>query len=164
MSDVKPPVLQMKDASLLLGWIAGLVFIAGLCWFSTQPLRNLFLLKAVNQVLEQSGDSRRLEETVSPGQIDSFGMGFWYTMKELPVRQTVVSPENSVRRDISKGTRAFVFAFIGEGTFFPCAAVVSPDGEVEEFIPLNSHGEKMMKRVSPGILKLYARRIAGAKS
>lgn len=142
-----PP--QMRDAAILVGWIAGLVLIAGLCWFFTQPVRSRFLLKAVNRVLEQSGDSRRLGEPVSPGpRGGGFSeMGSWYTMIQAP-----------------DGTRAFIFVLIGEGTFFPCAAVVSPEGKVEEFLPLSSHGEKMIKRVSSGILGIYTRRIEGAES
>ena len=144
-----PFILQMKDAALLMGWIGGLVLIAGLCWFFTQPVRNRFLIRAVNQVLEQSGDSRRLGDPVAPGASKAGfpGIGSWYTMAGVP-----------------EGTRAFVFVLIGEGIFFPCAAVVSPGGKVEEFIPLNSHGEKMIKRVSRGILEIYTRRIEGAES
>jgi len=69
--------------------------------------------------------------------------GSWFTMMEgTTVRKKVI-----------------VFSFIGDGTFFPCAAVLAPDGTVEEFIPLNSHGEKVLKRITPGILRIYARRI-----
>ena len=143
-----PFVPQVKDTAILVGWIAGLILIAGLCWVLTQPVRNRFLLKAVNQVLEQSGDSRRLGAELSPGTLKPgfLGMGVWYTMNN-PAEK-----------------KALIFLFIGEGTFFPCAAVVASDGRVEEFIPLNSHGEKMIKRISPEVLKLYTRRIEGSES
>jgi len=139
----------LRNAAIFVGWIAGLILIAGLTWFLTEPARNRFLLKAVNQVLEQYGDSRRLELPVSPGTLKAgvSKMGSWYTMTELP-----------------EGSRAFIFTFIGDGSFFPCAALVAPGGKVEEFLPLNSQGQRMMKRISPEILKLYAWRIEGAGS
>jgi len=153
-------VPQVKDVLMLVGWIAGLILIAALCWFLTQPVRSRFLRSAVNQVLEDSGDSRRLGEPDSPGMCGSIGMGTWYTMTELSTK-----PDgNTGRGEFSEGTKAYIFTFIGEGTFFPCAAVVTPGGKVQEFIPLNSHGVKMLKLISPGILRIYAQRIEGDKS
>ena len=145
-------VPKMKDSLLLIGWISGLVIIAGLCWYFTQPLRNGLLLKAINKALEQAGDSRRLGEPLSP---PSLGIGTWFTMTENTYRR------DAGRERLSEGTRACVFVFIGEGSFFPCLAVVSPGENVMEFIPLNSHGQRMIKRVSPGILGIYISRIKG---
>ena len=153
-SRVIPLIPQVKDAAILIGWIAGLVLIAGLCWFLTQPLRSVYLLNAVNRVLAQSGDSRRLGERMPPGAVEAglSRMGSWYTMRESSLR---------LAGNVPAGRRALVFTFIGEGTFFPCVAMVA-GGKVEEFIPLGSHGEKMLKRVSPGVLRIYARRIEGS--
>jgi len=148
----------VKDALMLMGWIAGLILIAGLCWFLTQPVRSRFLCNAVNRVLEESGDSRRLGEPVSPGMHDLFGMGAWYTVTEAG--SGLAGSGGGV---FSDRAMIFIFTFIGEGTFFPCAAVVKPGLGVQEFIPLNSHGVKMMKLISPGILKIYAQRIEGDK-
>ena len=138
----------IKNTAILAGWIAGLIILAGLIWFFTQPVRNRIMLNAVNQVLEHSGDTRRLDAPLSPGMITPglHRTGSWYTM----AGQTA--------------NRVFVFAFTAEGTFFPCAAVVTPEGNVEEFIPLNNHAERMLKRLSPEIIKLYTRRIEGAGS
>ena len=147
------PMPRIKDAAILAGWITVLVLLGGLCWFLTQPLRDSLLLRGVNRVLEQSGDSRRLDSMLSGRKLKA---GSWFTMTELPNRQ------DSGAVTLPQGTRAFVFTFIGEGTFFPCAAVVSPEGNVRDFIPLNSHGRRMIKRVSPGILKIYALRIEEA--
>jgi hypothetical protein len=137
-----------KDTIIILAWIASILLIASICWFSTQSLRYRLTLKAVNQVLIQSGDSRRLIELSSHERKGSLLTGTWFTMlDETPVRK-----------------RVLVFSFIGEGTFFPCAAVMTQDGRVGEFVPLNSHGEKVLRRISPGILKIYARRIEGAQT
>ena len=137
----------LKDAMFLLGWITAILIIAGLCWSLTQSIRNRFLMRAVNNVLEQSGDARRLTE---PAHMERSGSlhGTWYTM--------------TIARQ-ADGSKALVFSFIGEGTFFPCAAVVNSEGKVQEFIPLNSHGKRIIARMAPGVLNLYARRIEGSE-
>jgi len=152
-----PRIPQLKDTMILIGWIASLLIIAGTSWILTQPLRDRFLVRAVNRVLEQSGDARALGELTSSGTSGSFIIGSWYTM--MLARQMGAAGT----KDFSDGTKAFVFSFIGEGTFFPCVAVVLPNGKVGEFIPLSSHGERIIKKISPGILRLYARRIEGAE-
>jgi hypothetical protein len=144
------------DAIKLFGWIASIVIIAGVCWTLTQPVRSRFLMRAVNRVLEQYGDIRRLVELSSDGRGTSI-FGSWYTMAKV-WQQGISGNEN-----FSEGTKAFVFSFIAEGTLFPCAAVVTPEGKVQELIPLNIHGKKMLSRISPGILKLYIRRIEGSE-
>jgi len=149
---------QLRDTMILFGWIASILIIAGTCWVLTQPLRDRFLIRAVNRVLEQSGDIRALGELTSSGASGSFIVGSWYTM--VLARQ----PGRAGNNGFLEGTKAFVFSFLGGGSFFPCAAVVSPNGKVEEFIPLSSHGERILKKTSPGILRLYARRIEGAQS
>jgi hypothetical protein len=158
MSDVKNPsggISRFKDPLLLAGWIAGLILIAGLFWFFTQPVRNRLMRNAVNKALQQTGDSRSLVEPVSPavyhGKSGLPLMGSWFTIIDIEAFGTADS----------EGKKAFVFAFIAEGDSFPCAAVVAPDGKVAEFIPLSSHGERTLRRISPGILDIYIRRIEG---
>jgi hypothetical protein len=141
-----PLVPRLKDTGILTAWIAGIILIAGLAWFFTQSTRNYFLRMAVNRVLERSGDSRRLG---SPLPAVKSGLGSWFTATSGGI--------------VLDGSRVYVFAFIGEGTFFPCAAVLSPEGRVNEFIPLNNHGTRIMRRISPGILGIYTRRIEGAE-
>ena len=137
----------LKDSIIFFGWITSILIIAGICWFFTQPLRNRLMIRAVNRVLAESGDSRRLLEPLYSERSGSLLTGSWFTMLDTN----------------TDGKKVIVFSFIGDGTFFPCAAVVTPNGGVEEFIPLNSHGEKVLKRISPGILKIYARRIERAE-
>jgi len=147
----------IRDTIKLLGWIAAILVIAGLCWTLTQSVRSRFLIRAVNRVLEQSGDYRRIVELSSPDRNSSL-IGSWYTM--TMANQLAIS----FYENYSEGSKAFIFSFVAEGTFFPCLAVVSPDGKVQEFIPLNTYGKKILSQISPGILKLYIRRIEGQKS
>ena len=162
IKNVKDAAL-LKDAALVLGWIAGFMLIAGLCWYFTQPVRNQNLLRAVNRVLEEKGDNRRLTEPIlktQEGMSSGFaGIGLWFKVTELPGRQQGGSSAASA----SGGLFAVVFTFIGEGGFFPCAAILSSTGEVREFIPLSNYGKKMLMRVSPGILRIYSERIQSAR-
>lgn len=148
MSDRHKDILPLKDAAILAGWVAGLVLIAGITWFFTQPVRDQFTRNAVNYALEQSGDSRRLGAPVPSSALNAgvSRMGSWFTMTGSP-----------------EGTRVFVFPFIVGGTFFPSAAVVSPAGTTLEFIPLTAHGRRMFQRVSPEITRFYSRRVLGAE-
>lgn len=152
------PIPQLKDAAILAGWIAALLLLAGLMWFLSQSVRNRFLLSAANQVLEQSGSPRRLGTAVPRGSLktSSSRIGTWYNLSEHSARQAGETARNSA------GEKAVIFVFIAGGSSFPCLAVLNASGELEEFIPLSGHGEKMMKRVSPGILGIYTRRIEGA--
>jgi hypothetical protein len=143
------------DALKLFGWIGSILLIAGACWILTQPVRDRYLMRAVNRVLEQYGDSRRLSELASGGGGASI-IGSWYVM--IKGRQQGISGTDN----FVEGTKAFVFTFIAEGTFFPCAAIIDPMGQVKEFIPLNIHGKKILDLISPGILKLYIKRIEGS--
>ena len=152
MSSSRLPQKDMavfRDTAILSGWVAGLILIAGLLWFFTQPVRSRVLFQAVNYALEQSGDSRRLQSPLSSADIrlNASRNGFWYTITGGEAER-----------------RAFVFAFIAGGTFFPCAALVSPEGKVEEFIPLGSHAERIFARLSPEVFTLYARRVEGLES
>jgi hypothetical protein len=148
-----------RDTIKFFGWIASILIIAGLCWALTESVRNRFLTRAVNRVLEQYGDSRRVAElSSSVGTGGASLIGSWHTM--IKARQQGISTND----DFPDGTTAFVFSFIAEGTIFPCVAVVDPIGRVQEFIPLSVHGKKILSRISPGILKLYIRRIEGSGS
>ena len=146
----------LKDVALFCGWIIGILVIAGLCWALSQPVRNRFLVRAANRALQYSGDNRRLGELPSSNRTPSNAMGAWYSVIQLRQSRRGTAEEN-----FPEVTRAYVFTFIGEGTFFPCAAMLTDDGKVQELIPLNSHGARVLSRISPGIIKLYTRRIEG---
>ena len=159
----KALVPQLRDTAILLGWIAGLILIAALCWALTQPVRSRFLLKAANKVLEETGSSYSLGEPVPPSAFSAPHTGMagalifstWYT---------VTDSGNSGREQLQPGAKAIVFTFVSGGTFFPCMAVVTGEGKVQEFIPLTSYGERIMKRLPAGILRIYTSRIEGAHS
>ena len=133
----------IKDSLVFIAWISAILLVAGIIWALTQPVRNRFLVKAVNQVLEQSEDPRRLTEPSYNAKGASMFAGSNFEMGRIQ----------------GERKNAIVFSFIGEGTFFPCIAVISSEGKVEEFIPLNNYGEKLLQHIPPGILKIYSKHI-----
>jgi len=154
--------LQFRDPLLILGWISALVLIAGLSWYFTQPVRSRLMLNSVNRVLQQNGDARRLERPLFPvGHNEHFGsllMGSWFSLTDLSMGQVPAGASSAWQ---AREAKAYVFTYIAGGTIFPCAAIINPDGSVGELIPLNRHGEGVLKQLSPEILKIYFRRIEG---
>jgi hypothetical protein len=139
----KLSILRFKGTAILCAWIGALILIGCLCWLLTQSLRNDFLRNSVNRAMVQNGYSYRLEAPIPASAIKPSleRMGTWFNMNE--------------------GYRALIFTLIADGVFLPCAAVVDPLGKLEEIIPLSPSGLRLLDRVSPGILKLYTRRIEG---
>jgi hypothetical protein len=134
----------MRDKAILAGWIGGLVLAGVLLWFFTQPVRVRITGEAVNRILSLREDSRRLGNSVPRDQIrrNLIPLGTWYTLENSP-------------------GRALVFSLTAGGGRIACVAMVSPDGRVEELIPLNDPGERMLKRLGEGALWAYMRRIEG---
>ena len=139
----------IRDTAVLLGWIGGLLCIGGLCWFLTKPLRTDFLQQSVNRAWMRTNETRRLDTPVATAAMKPglSRLGTWYTMTD---------------KNTTDNNRALVFSVISGGSFFPCAAIVNQEGKVEEILPLTASGAKLMNKISPGILRLYIRRIEGA--
>jgi hypothetical protein len=126
-----------KDIGIFAAWIAGILLMGGLLWFFSQPIRNKLLMEQVNAVLALMERSPRLEETLPRSELPKtrVPLGSWYTLS-------------------GSSSRALVFAIMSEGIRFPCVALVSEAGKVDEIIPL-AH-----KRTFPkGITAAYIRRI-----
>ena len=138
----------LKDTAVLLGWIAGLLCIGGLCWFLSKPLRTDILRQSINRAWTRTNETRRLDATVGPGVLKPglMRLGTWYT----------------VTGGDGNGNRALIFTVIADGSFLPCAAIVNRDGKVDEILPLTAGGSKLLNRISPGVLNFYIRRIEGA--
>jgi hypothetical protein len=138
---------RLKDLSIFIGWIGGILLIGGLCWFLSAPLRAGRLMRSVNQVFIRAGDPRRLAALIPASELtpEALRMGTWYSMVS------------------GNGSRAVVFTLAAEGRFFPCVAELNPEGRVEELIPLSTGGEQTFGRLSPGSVQIYIRRIEGSQ-
>ena len=149
MSTRKLMIPGLKDILIFVAWIAGLLLAGGLCWSLTRSVRSDFLLNSINRALSGMGDYRRLEAPIAPGAFRSdrtigpiSRQGSWFSLD-------------------GEADRLLFFTLMADGTFFPCAAIVNPQGRVKEIISLSSRGEKTLSHVSPGIIRLYIRRIEG---
>ncbi|MDR3167535.1 MAG: hypothetical protein LBT93_06290 [Treponema sp.] len=151
---VQKPALSlsgMRERALFFGWIGGLLLLGGLLWFFTQPVRLRITGVAVNRILSSREYPRRLGDPLPRGQLhrNLISLGSWYTL------------ENT--RNRSPAGRALVFSLTAEGSQAPCVAIISPEGRVEDLIPLNPHGEWILKGLSQGTMGLYIRRIEGPR-
>jgi hypothetical protein len=150
MRDSKSLIPKLKDTAIFVGWIAGIVLIAALCWFLTQNLRSQFLLRSVNRALSQVEGPKRFGELRAPIPVKDLGkdasrIGSWFSLKDR------------------EGYKVLVFSLISGGNFLPCAAVINAGDKVEGIVPLNSHAAKFLEKVPPGVLEVYTSRIEGAK-
>ncbi|GHU65753.1 hypothetical protein FACS189447_05260 [Spirochaetia bacterium] len=151
MSEYKSLIPRLKDSAVFAGWIAGLILIAALCWFLTQNLRAQFLLHSVNKALSQVEESKRFGELNAHIPFKDLGsdvprIGVWFSIKG------------------KEGYKVLVFPLISGGNFLSCAAVVNTSNKVEDIVPLNSHAAKFLKKVPPGAVQVYIRRIEGGKN
>lgn len=140
-----PGAPRFREGAIFLGWICGLVFLGGLIWFLTQPVLGRLLIAPVNRILAQRENVLRLDAPVSlsrpPGA--SAPLGRWYSLeksKEL----------------------LFVFALMRDGPLALCGARVSPEGRVEEILPLSAHAEQILSTLPGGMLLTYRYRIEAA--
>ena len=136
--------VMLKDRAILAGWIAGLVLIASLLWSLSFPFRAFCLMRSTNKVLIATDDSRRLTAPL-PHSAAPVSLGCWYRLSGS-----------------STGSLFYVFALVQGGILVPCGAEISEKGEVLDIIPLGSHARQMMKRIPPGLIQLYVRRIESA--
>ena len=138
---------HLKDTFIIMGWIAGILLIGALSWFLTRSIRTQFLQDSINRALIKMEDPRSLESPLVSGVFKNqrnYGplspQGRWFSLKD-------------------KEGRLLFFTLISGGTFLPCAAILNSQGKVSEIIPLDSRGKNALSQVSPGIIKLYLRRI-----
>ena len=149
MSDRGILIPRLKDTSVFIIWIVGLLLAGGLLWFLTGSVRCNFLKDSINRIFIGSGEERRLEAPINPAKTKlprasgplSF-QGYWFSIER---------EEN----------RLLFFILISNGTFYPCAAIVNPLGKVEDIISLSSRGKRTLDSIPPGIIRLYVRRIEG---
>jgi hypothetical protein len=145
------PFSGMRDKAIFAGWIGGLLLAGVLLWVFTQPLRVRITGESVNRILSSREDPRRLGNPIPRGEIhrNLIPLGTWYAL------------ENPAGRN--PAGRALVFSLAAGGSQIPCVAMVSLDGRVEDLIPLNDPGERMLNRLNGGTLRAYIRRIEGPR-
>jgi hypothetical protein len=133
----------IRDRAILGGWIAGFLIVCALIWNLTRPLQTRYLLRTVNRVFIDIGDSRRISSPLARQGGKPVPMGYWFSMLE-------------------SADRMFVFGVMQDGILIPCGAIVSLEGKVKEIIPLSGHARQILHTFPAGIMGLYIRRIEAA--
>lgn len=131
---------NLKDKTILLGWITGLLLLVSILWILTTPLQSQNLLRAVNGIFINNDDSRRVSAYIphKSGKADLFG--YWYAMYDST-------------------DKMFVFGIFQDGMLVPLGAVVSADGYVKEVLPLSAHAAQVFDNLPKSILQMYINRV-----
>jgi hypothetical protein len=133
----------LKDLGIFAGWILGIFLLGGLIWYGTQGARDSVMIRSVNMVLAAREEPRRLKSPLSFRSIPEQGSRFSL---------------------VETNGRAVVFSIITEGAFIPFVALVSPEGKVEELVPLTDNSARIMDRLTPGAITVHTRRIEAAEA
>jgi hypothetical protein len=134
---------NIKDKAVFFGWIFLFLFLITLLWSLSQPLLKHNLLRAVNNILIASNDSRRITDFSGKEAGGTNPLGFWYSMH-------------------TSSEKMFVFAVFQDGVLVPLGAIVSDNGKVVEVIPLSAHAVNVMDKLHEGLLQIYITRIEAA--
>jgi len=138
---------ELKDRSLFAGWIIGAILIGALAWILCRPLLSSYLMRSVNQSINQSvasaGEPIRLTSDQKFPQPKQSPLGVWYSIS-------------------GSSDLFFVFTVFQDGILGVFGARVTPENAVAEIIPLSGHARQIFPRLSPGIIKMYSRRIESA--
>ncbi|MDR0584841.1 MAG: hypothetical protein LBG57_10920 [Treponema sp.] len=134
---------ELKDRAVFLAWIAGFLLAGILLWSLTQSLQARSLLRAVNKVFVSTEDTRRLSAPLGRRPINANPMGVWYSV-------------------LGSAANMFVFAIMWDGILIPCGALVSPEGKVEELLPLTEYARRLLDQLPESVVQMYVRRVEAA--
>jgi hypothetical protein len=140
-SEMVPFFVKAGDKGMALLWCGVLSLILFLLFILTANVHTNLLEIEVNRALAQNGYGRSLGTAISPWRQDGTAMqlGSWWTMR-------------------GSGSLAVVFPVIRDGIYTPFLGIIATDGSIE-FIPLSKNAEALYKRLPPGIIDVYSRRL-----
>jgi hypothetical protein len=131
---------DLKDKTILSGWIAGLLILISVIWILTQTMQANLLLRTLNNVFVANNDSLRVSAFIQKKPVKAGLMGYWYAV-------------------LNSTDQLFVFTVFRDGILIPLGAVVSSDGYVKNLIPLSSHAEQVFDNIPQSILQMYISKI-----
>ncbi|MDR0374922.1 MAG: hypothetical protein LBH85_04285 [Treponema sp.] len=133
----------MKNAGIVLAWIAGSLLAGWLLFFFTRSLQSDVFIQAVNKTLMQAEDTRRVEKNM----LGRTSLGNWHRF---------VDADGQVEGN------ALLFSIFDNGILVPCIAFVPITGENAgkiEILPLNNHARAVFPYIHQGEIDIYRRRI-----
>jgi hypothetical protein len=135
---------NLSDTGIFAFWMGGLFVAAALTWGLTAYPRAQILAAQANRVLEEIGESRRIQAPLPvwglPGTV--LQAGVWF-----------VTGENNL---------AVVWNMFNDGICTPYVALFTSDTEIEKIVPLTRTAELIALYGSTGAPELWAQRIANA--
>jgi len=137
---LSPEAAALRDKAVLLGWVAGILLLISLLWILTTPLQTHYLLRTVNSVFVNRGDSRRVIAHLNIRPAKANLLGYWFSM-------------------MGSTDKMFVFTVFQDGILIPLGAIVRQDGKVSEVYPLSAHAVQIFDKLPESILHIYIRRI-----
>jgi len=138
-------IKKLKNKALFYGWIIGLLILTSLFWILTQQPQTFNLMRTVNNVLIHNNDSRRVAAHTQVKTANAGILGYWYLMYNSP-------------------DKMFVFTLFHDGILLPLGAIVSPNGTVNDVIPLSAHAAQVFDDIPESIFKTYIKRIEDTAS
>jgi hypothetical protein len=135
---------ELKDKAILAGWIIGIILLISIIWVPSQTMQANFLLRTINNVLSNNGDSRRVLTFIQKKPAKPGLLGYWYSIN------------NST-------DQMFVFTVFKDGILVPFGAIVSSDSNVEEIIPLSSHAVQIFDNIPKSVLQMYITKIESSE-
>jgi hypothetical protein len=133
--------VKVGDKGMTLIWCGIFSLILFLVFVLSAGARTRLLETQVNNVLEQNGYVKGLGTSIAPWLMDGAAMQFgsWWTMRDSE-------------------SLAVVFPVIRDGIYAPFLGIIAADGTVE-FVPLSRNAEVLYKRLLPGMMDVYSRRL-----
>jgi hypothetical protein len=134
---------ELKDRSLFIGWIAGLVILGVLVWTLSRSFLTNDLMRSVNRSMEADGNAMRVSVTKSLPPFKHAPLGIWYSIR-------------------GSNDLLFVFTVFQNGVLSVYGARLTPEYRISEIIPVSAHSRQTFTRLSPGIIEIFTRRIESA--
>jgi hypothetical protein len=138
---IEPFFVKAGDKGMALLWSGAFSLMLLLLFVLSSGVRTRLLETEVNRVLELSGSDRSLGSPLTSWRMDGAAMqlGSWWTMH-------------------GGDNLAVVFPVIRDGIYAPFLGIIAPNGTIE-FVPLSKNAAALYKRLPPGIMDVYTRRL-----
>jgi len=136
--------LNLSGRGQMVLWIV-LIFLFGvLFWGLTSPVRHKVEINAVNKVLEEKKERRRLKDYISPWLLSgSFSeAGNWYTIED--------------------GSICVVFTILKDGISSPFLAIFNRSAKIDKLYPLSVNSALLLKSESDVVIELWSGRVEKA--
>ncbi|GMO47136.1 MAG: hypothetical protein Ta2B_29090 [Termitinemataceae bacterium] len=141
LNKIKNFFLNLNDGGIFCIWVFAILLAASLLWGLTGKSRAGITVNAVNRLLYELGEDRRVVSA-----INEFGM-------------SGISLQTGKWFILNSREKAVIFPLIVDGTLSPCLGIVSTEGLFTHIVPLSKNAEKSRERMSEGLLQIWIDRI-----